>query len=138
MNKIASLLSLALLAGGASAQTWTSFNNFPGANASYRKAGISALVGNNAYIGLGVSQGTVLNDFWQVNLTTKAWTQLPNFPGTNRYDAVAFVIGTNIYVGTGDENIKDIEGNTGYYRDDFYVFNTSTIPGYKEPRFRLH
>ncbi len=49
----------------------------------------------------------------------QAWTQLPDFPGTARDDATAFVVGNAIYVGTG----RDVDFTL---RNDWYAFNTVT------------
>src|SRR4051812_24997452 len=38
--------------------------------------------------------------FW-VPGHTQSWTQLPNFPGLERDDGIAFVIGNKAYCGTG-------------------------------------
>ncbi len=52
-----------------------------------------------------------------LSAVAQTWTQLPDFPGIERDDASAFVIGTDIYVGTGmDAGFQ----NTS----DWYRFNT--------------
>lgn len=49
----------------------------------------------------------------------QTWTQLPDFPGTARDDAAAFVIWPNVYVGTGME--------VGWsLTNDWYAFNLMT------------
>lgn len=50
--------------------------------------------------------------------TQDKWVQLANFPGLNRSNAVSFVIGSKVYVGTG------YNGTT--YCKDFYEYNPST------------
>lgn len=51
------------------------------------------------------------------SLLGQEWTALPDFPGLERDDAAAFVIGTDIYVGTG----MDVGFNL---TADWYRFNT--------------
>jgi N-acetylneuraminic acid mutarotase len=73
-------------------------------NQGNRNEGVAVVVGTKGYFGLGKS-GTSpyprLKDFWQYDFILSTWQQLPDFPGSPRMDAVAFVIGNVIYVGTG-------------------------------------
>jgi hypothetical protein len=63
-------------------------------------------------------------------VSAQEWSPLPDFPGQPRDDAAAFVIGTDIYVGTG----MDVGFNL---TNDWYRFNTvdqswtpiATLPG---------
>ncbi len=125
-------------------QNWSAMPQFPGSRAESRFGGISVSVGNKAFVGLGLSLPAngdfkFFKDFWHYDVVTKVWTRLADFPGVARYDAVAFVIGSNIYVGTGDIAVKSAELNSGIYKKDFYSYNTLTgvwiqIPDFPENR----
>jgi N-acetylneuraminic acid mutarotase len=107
-------------------QTWFQRASFPGPYGTTRQAAISVSVGSKGYVGLGIdAQGTTnwLKDFWEYNAVTNSWRRLPDFPGTGRLDAMAFVIGSNIYVGGGNQGNSRFIGS---YLTDFYVFNTAT------------
>ena len=60
-----------------------------------------------------------MNDFYEYDPETNAWTKIQDFPGVARYDAVTFAIGDKLYVGTGKDDDKLL------YKD-FYAYNTST------------
>ncbi|CAN5207727.1 hypothetical protein BH09BAC3_BH09BAC3_03690 [soil metagenome] len=112
-------------------QSWNIETTLPG---EYnRRAGISAVVGNKAYTGLGIASNfnsgygeNTVADFWSYDMNSKTWAQLPSFPGGGRCDAAAFVIGTKIYVGGGDVNVKFTNPNQGLYASEFYSFETTT------------
>src|SRR5262245_53893716 len=54
-----------------------------------------------------------------VPLVAQTWTQLPDFPGTERDDATSFTLNGKIYVGTGME--------VGWgLTNDWWCFDTST------------
>ncbi len=71
------------------------------------------------YICLGQGQTMAyMNDLWQFDPDTKAWSQKADFMGTPRRQAVSFTIGTKAYVGTG----QDLSG----LRKDFYSYDALT------------
>ena len=47
-------------------------------------------VDSKGYFGTGYDGANKLNDFWEYDPTANNWTQKADFPGTARYDAVAF------------------------------------------------
>jgi hypothetical protein len=55
MKNAFSIFCIVLLAGTLNAQNWSIETTFPGNRAAKRLAGISAVVGNNLYFGLGLS-----------------------------------------------------------------------------------
>ncbi|MDR0766420.1 MAG: hypothetical protein LBF09_05755 [Odoribacteraceae bacterium] len=101
-----------------------------------RHGAVAFVIGNCAYVGTGyvaaynnISHGIkrekeYLKDFYKFDVTTGAWTQLPDFPGKGRRDAVAFSIGGYGYVGTGwgygDGNAAEMP-----YKD-FYRYDPNT------------
>jgi N-acetylneuraminic acid mutarotase len=55
------------------------------------------------YVALGQTQTIAfMNDLWEYDRTTEAWTQKANFTGAPRKEAVSFVIANKAYVGTGN------------------------------------
>ncbi|MDD3861002.1 MAG: BspA family leucine-rich repeat surface protein, partial [Bacteroidales bacterium] len=84
------------------------------------------------YVGCGRIDGNTnyTNYFWKYNIITDTWTQLYDFPGLARYNAVGFSINGYGYICTGD----------GWnYFNDFWVYNPNTdvwiklanFPGYE-------
>ena len=71
------------------------------------------------YIALGQAQTVpYLNDLWEFDPVTEAWSQKADFIGQPRRQAVAFVVSGKAYVGTG-------EGTAGLL-NDFYVYDNQT------------
>jgi N-acetylneuraminic acid mutarotase len=87
---------------------------YPRSNAS------SFVVGNVAYVGLGINESVGgssynrLNDFWSFSSDT-GWTQLQDFPGDRRSNAAAFSVGNYGYIGTGWDGIHQF--------NDFYQYD---------------
>jgi hypothetical protein len=50
----------------------------------------------------------VLNDLWEYDPRTNAWTQGPAFSGPARGSAVCFVLGSRVYIGTGTNSNRDL------------------------------
>ncbi|MBK7149554.1 MAG: hypothetical protein IPH78_12245 [Bacteroidetes bacterium] len=97
------------------ANTWATKADITGA----RGYGIGFSIGQKGYIGMGVGAGsTYLNDFWEYDPATNAWTQRANYPGSGRGGAAAFSIGTKGYVGTG--------ANASTVYATFYEYNPAT------------
>lgn len=108
---------------------WVSESIIPGDYPDARYGSTGAVVGNYAYYGLGFASlgtnWTTYDDFWKYDPVGKTWTKLPDMPGTSRYDALSFVIGSDLYVGGG---CNDFSGYTDFsnYVSDFHKFNTVT------------
>jgi N-acetylneuraminic acid mutarotase len=51
--------------------------------------------------GYNYEEGDFYNDTWQYDPQTKQWTQMDDFPGVARRDAVGFAVNGNGFVGTG-------------------------------------
>jgi hypothetical protein len=96
------------------------FFDFPG---KARSHAISFVINGKGYFGLGsyyspeTNDQIILSDFWEVDLTTRAWTRKKDLAGL--HGAVSFVIGEYGYVGTG-------EGVNGLATDKFYRYNPTT------------
>lgn len=102
-------------------ELWDDIAPFPGVA---RERAVAFAINGKAYVGLGYNRDLEteeLRDFWEFdpNVGEKGtWTQLDDFIGTARYNAVGFSIGGRGYVGTGYDGT--------YYRSDFYSFNPET------------
>jgi N-acetylneuraminic acid mutarotase len=71
------------------------------------------------YVALGQTQTIAfMNDLWEYDRSTEAWTQKANFTGAPRREAVSFVIANKAYVGTGNSA-------TGF-KKDFFTYDPSS------------
>ncbi|MGB3779814.1 MAG: T9SS type A sorting domain-containing protein [Tunicatimonas sp.] len=82
-----------------------------------RNHAVSFVIGDTAYIGTG-DKGSTTTDFWKYVPATKTWTQIADFPGLRRSQAVAFALNGKGYVGTGRGD--------GAHFDDFYRYDPTT------------
>ncbi len=99
-----------------------------------RVGAIAFSINGKGYFGLGKDHndnetGNFLNDFWEFTPNADkpaegTWIKKTNFPGAPRANAVAFVIGSQGYVGLGDNIEGDPEGSyTGELFSDFYRYD---------------
>jgi len=71
------------------------------------------------YVALGQTPTIAyMNDLWEYNPATQAWSQKANFTGAPRKEAVSFVVGQTAYVGTG----AALSG----LKNDFYAYDPNT------------
>ncbi len=87
---------------------WTQKANMGGPALREQAAAFS--LGGFGYIGTGTdkyvcpgSTNTSYKDLWQFNPGTNAWTQMANLPGSARYGATGFSIGTKGYITNGQD-----------------------------------
>lgn len=95
-------------------KTKASFTGVP------RERAVAFTIGNKAYIGLGYNREEdteELKDFWEYDAATDTWTQLNDFGGSARYNAVGFAINGKGYVGTGNDGAN--------YNGDFWEYDPS-------------
>lgn len=82
--------------------TWTPRAKFPD---DAREGAIGFSIRNIGYLGIGLDSSNVNfgynDDFWEYIPSTDSWSQISNFGGGLRRDAVTFSIGDTNYVGTG-------------------------------------
>ncbi|HAS41324.1 MAG TPA: hypothetical protein DCS93_12635 [Microscillaceae bacterium] len=96
----------------------TRLNLFP------RTGPISFTIGPKSYWGTGLSNdifggpSEVVKDIWTYDPANDTWTQVSDFGGVARRDAVAFVVDSKGYVGCG-------RGDSGHYKD-FWVYDPAT------------
>jgi N-acetylneuraminic acid mutarotase len=73
---------------------------------------------SKGYVCMGQTQTIAfMNDLWEYDRSTEAWTQKANFTGAPRREAVGFVIDNKAYVGTGS--------SAAGLKKDFYVYDPS-------------
>jgi N-acetylneuraminic acid mutarotase len=85
---------------------WTRKADFPG---TARYIAVGFVAGNRGYIGTGMetysgAASSVFNDIWEYDPQGDAWTQKPAFSGAARGGAVAFVLDSCVYIGTGADS----------------------------------
>jgi N-acetylneuraminic acid mutarotase len=113
-----------------SANTWTSKASFPG---TARTSAAGFAIGSYGYVGTGGYPSTTAssvkyyNDFYQYDPSTNTWTTLTAFPGTIRYGAVGFAIGSRGYIGTGYAGTSG-NGSFGTKVKDFWEYEPDTMP----------
>mgnify|MGYP005666361073 CR=1 FL=1 len=98
---------------------WTIVDTFPGKG---RRAAVAFSVGNLGYVGTGFNGDAEasLTDFWVFDpeaASGEQWKPIADFPGSGRYNAVAFSANDRGYVGTGFDNS---------WLKDFYEYDPST------------
>ncbi len=103
--------------------TWTQKAQFPPTAGRYAATGFS--IGTKGYIGTGTDGQAEQQDLWEwdgdtASATYNTWTQKASLPGLERSFAVGFSIGTNGYIGTGQN------GWIGIHLTDFWRWDQST------------
>lgn len=92
--------------------------NFPRSNA------VSFVIGDKAYVGLGYNETAPdknhrLKDFWSFSATT-GWTQIQDYPGVPRSNAVGFSLDGYGYAGSGFNGALELY-------DDFYQYDPALL-----------
>jgi N-acetylneuraminic acid mutarotase len=93
-------------------KTKASFTGVP------RERAVAFSLNGKAYIGLGYNRDEdkeELRDFWEYDPAADTWTQMNDFGGSARYNAVAFAIDNKGYVGTGNDGAN--------YNGDFWEYD---------------
>tara|TARA_B100001245_G_C22860915_1_gene413954 strand:+ start:196 stop:1206 length:1011 start_codon:yes stop_codon:yes gene_type:complete len=96
---------------------WQQMADFPGPG---RVSAVSFAANGKGYVTTGFNDDLdteELNDLWEYDPSSNTWTQKTSFPGTARYDAVAFTLNDHGFVGTGYD---------GNYLKDFYRYDPTT------------
>jgi N-acetylneuraminic acid mutarotase len=85
------------------------------------------VLGNNGYLMGGLTDGgTVANQYWQFNFTTRQWTNLGGMPGGARYGATAIVLDDKVYFGLGYA-ISFINGQpVKFYKKDWLAMTAGS------------
>ncbi|MDB5274603.1 MAG: type sorting protein [Chitinophagaceae bacterium] len=93
-----------------------------GSKPSARYNAIGFSLGTKGYLCAGNNIANELNDLWEFNPATSAWTQKSNIPGLTRESAVASTTSTNAYVGLG----AHFDGTNSNSLNDFYAYDPTT------------
>ncbi|MCH1910579.1 galactose oxidase [Leptospira noguchii] len=102
--------------------SWTQKVSIP-VPLGYRHASGFALNGKG-YYGLGIDNNSTLYKNWrEYNPITNQWVSKLNFPGSARFGAVSFTIGSKGYLGTGATTDYS-DGNN--VKSDFWEYNPTT------------
>ena len=86
------------------------------------------------HVGLGdglLPQGQVFsnfNDYWSYDITSDVWTQLPDFPSSQRHHPFFFGMADQSYVGLGHS-----DGTNPYIERDFYSYSTTLQAWTRQP-----
>lgn len=97
---------------------WEAMDDFPGPG---RERAVAFSIDGKGYVGIGYNRDLdeeELRDFWQFDPDAaegEQWTQVADFKGTARYNAIAFALNGQGYVGTG------YDGDN--YNSDFYQYD---------------
>ena len=95
------------------ADAWTQKANFSG---TARRSAVGFSLNGKGYFLCGQDISGFKNDMWMYDPALNTWTAKAVFPGTPRRLPVAFVIGTNAFVGTGDD---------GTFKNDLYKYDAA-------------
>jgi len=99
-----------------STDTWTEIAQFPG---SGREHAVAFTLDGLGYVGLGFSFAgvdfTYHQDFYRYDPLTDTWAPVSDFGGEGRVKAVAFVVDSIAYAGTGS--------NSGVMLNDFWKYD---------------
>jgi N-acetylneuraminic acid mutarotase len=98
---------------------WTEIASFPGTG---REFAVAFTIGGFGYVGLGFSFAGVdvfyYKDFYRYDPVADVWTAIADFGGEPRVKAVAFVLDSIAYAGTGS--------NSGVMLDDFWKYDVNS------------
>jgi N-acetylneuraminic acid mutarotase len=101
--------------------SWTRKNDFGG---GVRYCASAFTVGSNGYVCFGIdsifNSFSTLNDMWEYDTTSDSWTQKKSNPLDSLGFTSGFVIGSDIYVGTGQKYSND------EFYNDFWKYNIMT------------
>lgn len=110
--------------------TWTQKNDF-GGDVRYVASAFS--VGSKGYVCFGLDSiaGNFqsINDMWEYDIGSDSWTQKSSSPFDSIGFASGFIIGSDIYIGTGQNYY------TAKITNDFWRYNTLTDTWTEQTRF---
>jgi IPT/TIG domain len=73
--------------------------------------GVSFAIGDKGYLGIGMTDSVLTNEFWQYDTTANKWTRKADFPGNWKVGAIGLSIGNKGYVGLGLNYDDSVGGN---------------------------
>ena len=75
-------------------------------------------IGNYGYVGTGIVNGRLGNDFWRYDPESDSWTEIDSMPTLGRRGAFSFSIGTKGYVGGGVNSLALTDDEFWEYDSD--------------------
>jgi hypothetical protein len=102
--------------------SWNIWDDFPGPD---RVGGVLFSIKNKVYFGLGEQKvnESGLKDIWELDLTTKKWRQLVNYPGGGSTNIAFVKKGNSVYLGMGYSSILTTIGTSKkFIAYDFWEF----------------
>jgi N-acetylneuraminic acid mutarotase len=72
-----------------------------------RMQAVTFVIGGKGYVALGQNEGRAKNDIWELDPSSKTWTQKAPFPLADRLGAFGFAINNKGYAGGGSEIDED-------------------------------
>lgn len=105
--------------------------DFPGLA---RRDAVSFVLNGLLYVGLGTDgypTYNYFNDFYVFDPVSNSWSQIADFSGSGRGDAVSFTIGNYAYVGTGQD---DVDETTDFYKYDPSINSWTQVAGIQGKR----
>lgn len=92
-----------------------------------QRANASAfVVDSTAFIVFGRNR-SLFNQVWKMNIVTRSWTKMNDFPGKARVGAISAVVGNRVFAGLGYAGIREIDLYTdSMYLSDFWEYHTTT------------
>lgn len=104
---------------------WTRKADFAGGKRS--QAG-TLVIGNRAFVGLGVTLNSIYDDWWEYDAANDQWIVRPSFTGGKRNAVATFTIGAQGYIVSGWDGIRgELDGNmTGVFKNDCYKYDAAS------------
>lgn len=105
---------------------WTQVADYGG---TARFNAVSMATSTRGYVGLGYDAGAGEKQFWQFDPIlgpNGTWSQILDFPGAHRSQAIGFTVSDKLYVGLGNYGNLPPDGE-GYFKD-FYRFSPTGEP----------
>ncbi len=113
---------------------WTRLADLPGFP---RASAVAFVIGNTGYVGTGsedpngnINNQHLLKDFYAYDPASGTWTQIADFPGANRRNAVATVLHDTAYVGIG---ITATQNNKDFWKYDPFSNTWTEGPEFPGP-----
>ncbi|MCH2224966.1 MAG: T9SS type A sorting domain-containing protein [Crocinitomicaceae bacterium] len=97
--------------------TWSQLPDFPGGN---RNFAIGFSINGKGYISCGYDGSNSYMDMWEFDPATQNWTQKSSGPAVGRVHPAFSVVGDNVYIGQGQQDISWADIN------DWYEYNMTT------------
>ena len=89
----------------------------------WKKSSCNDFTNNKIFVGLGSNSSGNLDDWWEYDIDSNSWSQLPSFIGAPRHHPFYFGIDNMAYVGFGHGN--NVNGQLNIF-NDFFMWNSES------------